>query len=117
MFDDLLIILIIVWAALPLVLIPAVIILATKNSKLKKLLEGSGISPDTGNVPKKERKPLSFSIILIVGVIFVIVAGVVFATSGWRYMSGLGLKTSFLRRLKYRDMLACRTHISRCSRR
>ena len=106
MFDDLLIILIIVWAALPLVLIPAVIILATKNSKLKKMLEGSGISPDTGNVPKKERKPLSFSIILNVGVIFVIVAGVVFATSGWRYMSGIA-KTVMLMSMSAVFFTAC----------
>ena len=106
MFDELLILLIIIWAALPLVLIPAVIILATKNSKLKKMLEGSGISPDTGNVPRKERKPLSFSIILIVGVIFVIVAGIVFATSGWRYMNGIA-KTVMLMSMSAVFFAAC----------
>ena len=106
MFDELLIILIIIWAALPLVLIPAVIILATKNSKLKKLLEGSGVSADTGNLPKKERKPLSFSIILIVGVIFVIVAGIVFATSGWRYMNGIA-KTVMLMSMSAVFFAAC----------
>ncbi len=105
-WDILLILLIILWVALPLGLIPAVIVLAVKNSKLRKLLDGSGIEYDTGKISVKERKPLSFSIILIVGVIFVIVAGIVFATSGWRYMGGIA-KTVMLMSMSAVFFIAC----------
>ncbi|MBP1591848.1 MAG: hypothetical protein ILP22_07405 [Oscillospiraceae bacterium] len=106
MFEDLLILLLIVWLALPLGLIPAVIILGVKNSKLKKHIESSRIIEDIVDIPKKERRPLSFSIILIVGVIFVIMAGVVFATSGWRYMDGIA-KTVMLMSMSAVFFTAC----------
>ncbi|WP_044975690.1 hypothetical protein [Ruminococcus sp. HUN007] len=89
MFGDLLIMLLIVWLALPLGLIPAVIVLAVKNSKLRKMLSGEAVPYGLSeNIPVKERKPLSFSVLLVVGVLFVIISGIVFATSGWNYMSG-----------------------------
>ena len=40
-----------------------------KNSRLKKLLESNGVDIANVSAPVKQRKPLSFSIILIVGVI------------------------------------------------
>ena len=83
--------LLIIWLALPLGLIPAVIVLARKNAKLRKLIEaGADYSPS--KLPVKDRKPLSFTVILIIGVLFVIIAGILFATSAWEYMSG-GLRT------------------------
>ena len=56
MNEDVIILLLIIWAALPLGLIPAVIILATKNSRLKKLLEANGVDIANASVPEKQRK-------------------------------------------------------------
>lgn len=87
---DFFIVLLIVWAALPLVLIPAVITLAVKNSKLRKIIAGAAdYSCEDKKLSKKDRKPLSFTIILIIGVLFIIIAGILFATTTWEYMSGI----------------------------
>ncbi len=86
--EFLLIALLVVWLVSPLGLIPAVAVLAVKNSKLRKMISG----PDGDRELKdgrRERKPVSFTAILVTGVILVITAGIVFATTGWEYMNGI----------------------------
>lgn len=82
------IILLVIWLALPLGLIPAVVILSVKNSKLKKLLPES-YEQSERKVLKKEKKPLGFTFLLIIGVLFIIVSGFIFSTTNWEYMSGI----------------------------
>lgn len=77
-----------IWLMLPLGLIPAVIVLAVKNSRLKKLIPES-YEQSERKLLKKDRKPISFTVLLIIGVLFIIIAGIIFSTTNWEYMSGI----------------------------
>jgi len=88
--EFLLILLLIIWAVSPLGLIPAVIVLSVKNSRLKRLVSDGELPSESAVKPsKKERKPLSFTVILIIGVLFIIIAGILFATTTWAYTTGI----------------------------
>lgn len=92
-------VLLVLWMALPLALIPSVIILSVKKSNLEKelfALRNGEIISGIGNEKKlrcqTENKPLKLSIMLMIGVLFVVLAGVIFVTTNWNSMSGI-LKT------------------------
>lgn len=98
-------VLLVLWLALPLALIPSVIVLSIKKSNLEKeiLALRNGENPENvsgiRNAKKlrdsMEKKPLKLSIMLMIGVLFVILAGVIFVTTNWNSMSGI-LKTFFV---------------------
>ena len=99
-----LVVLTVLWLVLPVILIPAVIILSVKYRNLKKKL-CSEIKTDalenthTNNIsePEKvavqpEKKTAGFNpvnVILIIGVIFIMLSGIIFSTTNWENMNSI----------------------------
>lgn len=93
--------LIVLWLLLPVILIPAVIVLSVKYGNLKKQLYPENKAETEKNThteirsvisePEKTiKKPPSFSpvnIILIIGVIFIMLSGIIFSTTNWENMN------------------------------
>jgi len=105
--------LIILWLLLPVILIPAVIVLSVKYKNLKKQLYPENRTETIKNTHTESRpvisepekivlrtvkKPPEFSpvnIILIIGVIFIMLSGIIFSTTNWEHMNSL-MKTSLV---------------------